>query len=42
MGGLWSGPRWGLGGLGLERVTLRTSPYGMASEGQGDLSKVTV
>ena len=34
MGGLGSGPRWGLGRLGLERATLRTSPYGMASEGQ--------
>ena len=34
MAGLGSGPRWGLGRLGLERATLRTSPYGMASGGQ--------
>ena len=34
MGGLGSGPRWGLGRLGLERATLRTSPYGMVSGGQ--------
>ena len=34
MGGLGSGPRWRLGRLGLERATLRTTPYGMASEGQ--------
>ena len=32
MGGLGWDPRWGLGRLGLERATLRTSPYGMASE----------
>ena len=29
-----SGLRWGLGRLGLEKTTLRTSPYGMASGGQ--------
>ena len=34
MGDLGSSPGWGLGRLGLERATLRTSPYGMASEGQ--------
>ena len=34
MGGLGSSPGWGLGRLGLERATLRTSLYGMASGGQ--------
>ena len=31
MGGLGSGPRWGVGRFGLEKATLRTSPDGMAS-----------
>ena len=34
MGGPGSGPRWGLGRLGLEKATLSGSPYGMASGGQ--------